>query len=168
MYECVQEWWETTWHITWLIIMLMIVPNEHCCIPQFFNQTFFELRLRLGLGLLIELLETIRNQHIFRRRYHCDWILNQTLIIPDLESRGFHSHGGTPIAGSHWMFYIMENSENAYKWMITGGTPMTQETSRWPVPRPCGCHEIPSPQARISVRAKDTFRRLRGKTKSFF
>ena len=40
-------------------------------------------------------------------------------------SVGFHSHGGYPIAG----WFIGENP--IYKWMITGGTPMTSESTMY-------------------------------------
>ena len=39
---------------------------------------------------------------------------------------GFHSHGGKP----KWMVYFMDNPD--LKWMMTGGTPMTSETTKYP------------------------------------
>ena len=41
-----------------------------------------------------------------------------------------HSHGGSPIAGWFTNVYFMEIPN--LKWMITGGTPMTQKTSVTP------------------------------------
>ena len=46
----------------------------------------------------------------------------QSTLDEDWLSGGFHSHGGTP----RKIVYFMENP--IYKWMMTRGTPMTQET----------------------------------------
>ena len=48
---------------------------------------------------------------------------------------GFHSHGRSPIAGC----FVMANPNR--KWMMTGGSPMTQETRQmWKIACPAGCH----------------------------
>ena len=51
-------------------------------------------------------IQTCREYHLGKFRYGC-----------------FHSHGGTP----KWMVYFMDNPN--LKWMTTGGTSMTQETT---------------------------------------
>ena len=46
-----------------------------------------------------------------------------TCFSDGCEIGGFHSHGGTPIAG--WMIYFLDNPLTR-KWMITGASPMTK------------------------------------------
>ena len=53
------------------------------------------------------------NQLLYRHDYGTPWLYG-----------GFHSHGGTPNG-----LLIRENPN--LKWMMTGGTPMTWETSIW-------------------------------------
>ena len=46
----------------------------------------------------------------------------------DSSQRGFRGHEGSPIAG--W-FLLGKIPSKSLKWMMTGGTPMTMETSKW-------------------------------------
>ena len=67
-------------------------------------------------GLVMAYIHGISIWEIYRKMMGNLW--------PDPKDVGFHS-GGSAIAG----WFRMEKS--IYKWMITRGTPMTQETSIW-------------------------------------